>query len=45
VADLYEARVLENAPLNSIVLTLVTNRPTDPHLQFYINEADLPGEN
>jgi hypothetical protein len=42
-ADIFEARVLENTPLNSIILTLVTSRPTDPQLQFYIHEADLPG--
>ena len=35
--------MLENSPLNSILLTLVTSRPSDRQLQFYIHEADLPG--
>jgi hypothetical protein len=26
-----------------MTLTLVTSRPTDPQLQFYIHKADLPG--
>ncbi len=38
----YELRILENVPLNSVIGTLLTNRPNDRRVHFTV--TDLPGE-
>ena len=38
--ELYTGQVLENMPLNSVVLTLVTEQDTDT-IQFYIIQASV----
>ena len=40
VRELYTGQVLENMPLNSVVLTLVTEQDTDT-IQFYIIQASV----
>ena len=39
----YSSNVLENMPLNSVILTVITNRQSDKRVQYYIEEGDLPG--
>ena len=40
----YEMKILENVPLNSIVTTLLTNRPSDKRVHFTVDEKTLPGK-
>ena len=37
-------RILENVPLNSVITTLITNRPSDRRVNFNIRESSLPGK-
>ncbi|XP_069687408.1 protocadherin-15 [Periplaneta americana] len=39
----YLAGVLENAPVNSILLTVVTNKPRDKRLRFALEDVIHPG--
>ena len=39
----YTGQVLENMPVDSVVMTLVTNKPNLVTNQFYIFKGDLPG--
>ena len=39
----YMVRVLENMPLNSLILTVRTSRPSDQRVQLSIEPLDLPG--
>ena len=41
---LYSSSVLENMPLNSVILTVVTTIRNDHRVQFYIEPLDLPGK-
>ncbi|XP_059090109.1 protocadherin beta-12-like [Tigriopus californicus] len=38
----YDVRILENVPLNSVILTLLTNKPSDRRVHFDIELSDLP---
>ena len=40
----YAVKILENVPLNSVVTTLITNRPSDRRVNFNIRESSLPGK-
>lgn len=41
----YDVKILENVPLNSVVTTLLTNKPADRRVHFYIDEENtLPGK-
>ena len=40
----YAVEVLENEPLNNVVATLITNRPSDKRVHFRIREKTLPNE-
>lgn len=39
----YAVKILENVPLNSVITTLLTNRPSDRRVHFHIVEDTLPG--
>ncbi len=39
----YAVRILENVPLNSVVTTLLTNKPSDRRVHFYVGDG-LPGK-
>ncbi len=39
----YAVRILENVPLNSVVATLLTNKPSDRRVHFFVGEDTLPG--
>ncbi|XP_021935515.1 protocadherin Fat 2 [Zootermopsis nevadensis] len=39
----YLISVLENAPVNSILLTVVTNKPRDKRLRFWLKDTVHPG--
>lgn len=39
----YLAGVLENAPVNSILLAVVTNKPRDQRLRFWLEDTAHPG--
>ena len=41
---LYSSSVLENMPLNSVILTVVTASQNDQRVQFSIEPLDLPGK-
>ena len=38
----YDVKILENAPLNSPVATLLTNKPLDRRVKFAVDEKSLP---
>ena len=40
----YAVKILENVPLNSVVATLITNRPSDRRVNFSVRESSLPGK-
>ena len=40
----YAASILENTPLNSVILTVITNRQSDRRVQYSIDHRDLPGK-
>jgi len=40
----YAASILENTPLNSVILTVITNRQSDRRVQYSIDYRDLPGK-
>lgn len=40
----YDVKILENVPLNSVITTLLTNKPSDRRVHFYIKEKTLPGK-
>ena len=36
----YDVKILENVPLNSVITTLLTNKPSDRRVHFYIDEEN-----
>lgn len=40
----YEVKVLENAPLNGAIITLLTNRPLDRRVRFHVDQDTLPDQ-